>query len=264
MFFINLMMRSSSTARTIRLAQVVLGGWHEVTAVRFESVRIRKKTMRGLVVEDQRLFSAGLKLWLESHFESCHISLAEDGPAAMVVLDKGDTDLVLLDWELQCQCEQKVLRDKCAQQVLREIRSRHAKVPVVVVSGDQSPSAVCSVLDEGASGFVTKAMDPKLILMALRLIASGGEYWPHDHEHRKVIQPLPTRSIDETFPGLTPRQCAVLERLNHGLSNKQIARDMGITETTVKVHLRAAFRALDVHSRTEAMCALASAGVAVA
>jgi DNA-binding NarL/FixJ family response regulator len=130
---------------------------------------------------------------------------------------------------------------------VREIRQRAPQVPLVVVSADDDPAAVRASLALGVAGFIPKTESPAVIASAVRLILAGGIYAPPGLVGAAA---LPTPAS-----GLTERQMDVVRLLARGLSNKAIARELGVSEGTVKVHLLAVFRVLDVRNRTSAVLA---------
>ena len=208
--------------------------------------------MRCLVVDDHGLVAEGLKLLLEARVPNWQVALAADAPAALAQVEKGGFGLVLLDWNLN-GTDSTVL--------LKRMLDLQSVAPVVVVSADDSEHTVRAAIDGGASGFIPKSSTADVLLMALQLINAGGVYLPSFGAHRQRGTPPQTTSVSQAFPGLTERQTQVLQALVQGKSNKQIARQLDISDTTVKVHLSAIFRTLHVASRTEAMYTLAKGGV---
>ena len=140
------------------------------------------------------------------------------------------------------------------------LRSRFPVLPLIVISAEESPSLVRALIDCGVAGFIPKSDSAAVVLQAVRLVLSGGTYAP-----LRLLGGLggspPVRIGDTTLGrdlpvhGLTQRQLDVLALLARGLPNKLIARELGLSEGTVKVHLLAIFRALDVRNRTEAVVA---------
>lgn len=133
----------------------------------------------------------------------------------------------------------------------REVRQRAPQVPLAVVSADDDPEAVRALLALGISGFIPKTDSPAVITSAVRLILAGGVYVPP-----KLVSALSVphaRRNGAATAGLTERQLEVVRLLARGLSNKAIARELGVSEGTVKVHLLAVFRALEVRNRTAAV-----------
>lgn len=145
---------------------------------------------------------------------------------------------------------------------LERVRSEHPTLPVIVLSGSDDPAVMRSVLDLGALGFIPKAYSPEVMLSAIRLVMAGGVFVPAMMMQPGVSMTADKPAADGDEPSvealrklLTERQVEVLRLLSNGKPNKLIARDLGISEGTVKIHLAAIFRALNVRNRTEAVVA---------
>ena len=133
---------------------------------------------------------------------------------------------------------------------LRRLREQLPTLPVVVASGQDDAQTIRAVLGAGAAGFIPKSERAEVLLSALRLVLAGGVY-------------VPARLLDAPPPGaaspaagaalLTPRQRDVLRALSRGQPNKLIARELGLTEGTEKIHIAAILRALQARNRTEAV-----------
>ncbi|MEO8777039.1 MAG: response regulator transcription factor [Rhodanobacter sp.] len=134
-------------------------------------------------------------------------------------------------------------------------------VPVVVLSGSEDPALVRELLELGVQGFIPKAYSPDVMLSAVRLVLSGGVYVPQMllgevAATTRAAQGEKAASVEERLRTLlTERQIDVMRLLALGKPNKVIARDLGISEGTVKIHLAAIFRALNVRNRVEAVVA---------
>ena len=137
---------------------------------------------------------------------------------------------------------------------VQAVRARSPQVPVAVVSADEDPVAVRAMLALGVAGFIPKTESPAVIASAVRLILAGGVYVPPRliHPGSSVFRALRAAEVPS---GLTGRQMDVVRLLARGMSNKAIARELNVSEGTVKVHLLAVFRALDVRNRTSAVLA---------
>jgi DNA-binding NarL/FixJ family response regulator len=133
---------------------------------------------------------------------------------------------------------------------VREVRARAPHVPLAIVSAEQDAGAIRAALAMGVSGFIPKTDSPAVIASAVRLILAGGVYVP---PQLVTATQSPASVNGEASAGLTARQMDVLRLLARGWSNKAIARELGVSEGTVKVHLLAVFRALDVRNRTAAV-----------
>lgn len=127
------------------------------------------------------------------------------------------------------------------------LRLRFPEVRLLVVSGNDDPATVRAVLAAGAVGFLPKAESGAVMRQALRLVLDGGCYVP-----AQALADLDGAPRAKTAT-LTPRQHDVLHCLMQGQPNKQIARELGIGEGTVKLHIAAVLRALRARNRTEAV-----------
>ncbi|NDY92406.1 response regulator [Ideonella livida] len=144
---------------------------------------------------------------------------------------------------------------------LRELRTEHPLVTLVVVSDAERPGDVMQSLDLGAMGYLPKRLTTEALSDALRVILTGGIYVP-------PTQPevLADGTVDDAryqtltdFQdlGITPRQSDVLHMLLQGKPNKEIARRMNLSVETIKDHVAAVLRALGVNTRTQAVLAVA-------
>jgi DNA-binding NarL/FixJ family response regulator len=135
---------------------------------------------------------------------------------------------------------------------------------LVVISGTAQPADARAVIQLGARGFMPKTLSGKVIVAALRLVASGGVYLPAEY----AGAPPPAVGPPMRADGLTARQTEVLAHLASGKSNKEIGRVMGLQEITIKLHVRAIFKKLGVRNRVEAAntvtrLPMSGAGIAV-
>jgi DNA-binding NarL/FixJ family response regulator len=138
---------------------------------------------------------------------------------------------------------------------LRFLRAKYSKLRIAIVSNDSERSTVLGALAEGAHGYIPKDLPVKEIANALRLITEGHIYVPD-----RLADLTPSAGNRSSLAmadfHLTERQQDVLGYLRKGYSNKEIARALGITESTVKVHMASAYRHLGVHNRASAVSAL--------
>ena len=150
---------------------------------------------------------------------------------------------------------------------LQSLREQHPSVPVVVASAQEDPATIRAVLASGVSGFIPKSESRELVLQAIRLVLAGGVYVPlrrmSGGEGIAAAMPDPRNGDAAALQGLTPRQLDVLRLLMQGRPNKQIARELGLTEGTVKIHLAALLRGLQVRNRTEAVVRARQLGLIV-
>jgi DNA-binding NarL/FixJ family response regulator len=161
----------------------------------------------------------------------------------------GDLDLVLLDLNLPG------LRGIPA---LERFRHEHPAAPVVIVSMFRDRETVNEAIRRGAVGFIPKSSSRDTIVNALRLVLAGSVYVPPEvaiGEDRLAKAPSLTHTHTAVGLGLTVRQGQVLALLMKGRSNKQICRELGLAERTVKAHMSAVLNTLKVSSRTQAVIA---------
>jgi DNA-binding NarL/FixJ family response regulator len=143
--------------------------------------------------------------------------------------------------------------------LLAELRRDAPRLPIVVLSATHDRATVGAALAAGARGFIAKTASPHALLDAIRTILSGGRHVTSD------LGPAP-RSIGGVpidALGLTNRQSDVLRLLVQGKPNKLICRELNLSEGTVKVHVSAILKALNVHSRSQAIVELARRGISV-
>lgn len=181
-----------------------------------------------LIVDDHTLFRAGLRLVLGrlgANNQLLEASDAEEGLATG--LAHGSIDLILLDLHLPGL-------DGLA--CVRKFRQTFPDALLLILSGEEEPQLIEACLAEGARGFIHKSSTPEKMLEAIR--------------HALDPEPAPMGSSRQAQ--LTPRQIEVLAGVCAGAPNKQIARTLGMSENTVRVHLHDIFRVLGVRTRTQA------------
>lgn len=209
-----------------------------------------------LVVDDHTLFREGLKFLLRELDASLGIDEAGDCAAALERVAARRHDLVLLDLNLPG------LRGMDA---LAALRAAVPEVPTVVLSGEDDPQLVRSAIKAGAMGFIPKSSTREVLIQALRLVFAGGVYLPPAAlDTHTAALPAPAHALDVADPaplGLTPRQMEVLRCVIQGKPNKSIARELDISEGTVKAHLSAVMQSLGARNRTEAVYAAAKMGL---
>lgn len=202
--------------------------------------------MHVLIIDDHPLFREGLQFLLSGLASELNFS---DATCLEEVSDEQleDADLVLLDLNLG---------RLSGNDAYKQLRDRSVSGKIVVVSSNDDPSLIKDCIDSGAAGYIPKTSEPKVLIAALQLILSGGIYLPPEafteSAMRHVEQDTPEAS-QTLLTLLTGRQRKALQLASSGLQNKVIATQMEISEGTVKLHLSAAYKALNVHNRTEAV-----------
>ncbi len=201
-------------------------------------------TIRVLLVDDHTLFREGLGSLLERRGIRVIASLG-DGESCLQRAQEIEPDVILLDMRLP---------NIDGLAVLRQLRKHELRMPIVMLTTSNSERDVAESLRAGAQGYLLKDMDPDELVLALRDIVSGKTVVAPDLAPvlAKVVQGHSPASLDEPFGDLTPRESEILGLLAEGQSNKGIARNLGISDGTVKLHVKAILRKLGVHSRVEA------------
>ncbi|WP_158879640.1 response regulator transcription factor [Rhodanobacter sp. L36] len=212
--------------------------------------------MRILIADDHRLIVEGVKLKLAELDSDVEFSVAMDvDELRQVIRDEPAPAIALIDLTMPGS-------DGHAH--LIETMASLPGVPVLVLSGAEDSRLMRELLSLGVQGFIPKAYSPEVMLSAVRLVLSGGVYVPPMMLLEGSAAPdvsaashaETTASLEERLRKLlTERQIDVLRLLSQGKPNKVIARDLGISEGTVKIHLAAIFRALNVRNRVEAVVA---------
>jgi DNA-binding NarL/FixJ family response regulator len=205
--------------------------------------------VRVLVIEDHALVREGLLLALKAlraqgeQGEPAEILGAPDANAAIDLLEANeDFDLVVLDL---------MLPGTSGGAFLGVLRKRYPTIPVVILSALDDGETVMKVMRQGAAGFVSKASPTDTLLGALREVLAGETWVPP--EHRELTgKRRRTKTVGERF-GLTKSQVRVLDLLSEGKTNREIAELLGVTEGTVKIHVSAIFKSMNVGNRSQAL-----------
>ena len=137
-------------------------------------------------------------------------------------------------------------------------------MPVIVLSASDDRLHVLQAVNLGAAGFIPKTSSSRVMLSALKLVLSGGVYLPPallDQGDHGNEPPAAKTGAEGAAAFLTPRQREVLALLGQGKSNKEIARVLNLAEGTVKLHVTAILKALNVNNRTRAVVAASQLGL---
>jgi two-component system nitrate/nitrite response regulator NarL len=197
-----------------------------------------------LIVDDHPLFRDGLAALLCQASANTVVRQAASAEEALRTVDEEIFDAMFMDL---------VMPGLCGEPAIREFARRHPDLPVIVLSSSEAPSDVRRVINAGASGYIPKSATAQTVVSALQLVLSGNVYVP------PLLLSATSRAIDldmqdtpRSLAQLTDRQVDVLRYLRDGLTNKEISANLGIAEKTVKVHIAAIFKTLNVVNRTQA------------
>lgn len=231
-----------------------------------ERVKLESKSCRILLVDPSPLRREALRRLLEeveADGAGCRFSVV----GAIASLDQatpdGSVGLVVLNSVVPASDTQELA------QSIQQAQQLCPGAPVVVLSDRNEAAEVVAALRAGARGFITADMDPNLVFYALNFIAHGGVYFPpqtllarfdgpDEAEPRAAPGPPLIGELDIGLTSLTARQKRVLQLLRQGQSNKRIAIELHMCESTVKVHVREIMRKLKVANRTQAALCAAS------
>ena len=211
--------------------------------------------MKVLLIDDHVLFRDALSLMLQSRLSGLDLLHAGRLDEALDVLERHpDIGLALLDLSLP---------DSGGLASLQRWREHAPQVTTVVLSADDRPETVLAAIDAGAAGFIPKTAQGTVLEGALRAVLDGRAFVPpRTYGTLDALQPgasAPAGSAESLE--LSPRQLDVLRLLIEGKSNKLICRALDLSESTVKTHLAAIFRKLEVETRTQAVVAAARLGL---
>ncbi|MDH5484616.1 MAG: response regulator [Gammaproteobacteria bacterium] len=204
-------------------------------------------SMRVIMIDDHALFRVGLQGLLEQRGIEVIAAVAE-GQEGINLATELQPDIILLDLRMP---------DMNGLEVLQKIKSMGIKIPVVMLTTSNEEQDLVEALRNGAQGYLLKDMEPDELVSALRDIEKGKNVVAQELTD-VLARMVQGDSVDEPakkqtpFSELTPRELEILCLLADGQSNKVIARNLGISDGTVKLHVKAILRKLEVHSRVEA------------
>lgn len=209
--------------------------------------------MNYLVVDDHALIRDAMHAVLQSVDAGASVRTAGTGAEARAALAAGPAvDLALLDLHLP---------DADGLALMAEFRAAYPAMAVVLLSGERDSGIVRRALDGGAAGFIPKTEPREVLTRALSLVLAGGVYVPREALGGQPLPAAPPAQGDSPRAlGLTERQIDVLSLMMKGRTNKHICRELNLAEPTVKNHVTAILRALQVSSRTEAVLAVTQRG----
>ena len=201
--------------------------------------------LRVLIIDDHTLFRDGLQSLLERHNIDVVGSLG-DGHEGIRLAQELKPDIILLDMRMP---------SISGLEVLKQLQQNNFESPIAMLTTSNDERDLVEALRNGAKGYLLKDMEPDDVVAALREIVKG----------EAVVAPNLTQILARVVKGepilesepspiddLTPREAEILSLLAEGQSNKVIARNLGISDGTVKLHVKAILRKLNIHSRVEA------------
>ena len=204
--------------------------------------------MKILIADDHALFRQGMIYILSEMNPDVRILQAATSNQAIQIAEN-DPNLALILMDLW-------MPDMDGIDAMRVIQIKVPTIPVVILTASESRLDMKQALDAGAMGYVAKSVTASIMTSAIKLVLSGGIYIPP----ALVNGSRQTGMKESAHIKLTPRQTEVLRLLLDGQSNKQAARFLNLSEATVKAHISAFFKVLNVNNRTQAALAAKRAG----
>lgn len=196
---------------------------------------------RILIADDHALFRAGLRELVLQEFTVAELFEADSYESALNIV-AADSELSLALVDLRMPGMQEFMS-------LAQLVKAGPSVPFVVLSASTDSEEIRRCFDCGVMGYIAKSEPTSVMSQALRLVLSGGMYVPSS----LLKTTAATSPLADGLQRLTPRQMAVLESMAMGRSNKEIARELLMSEATVKAHVTAIFKCLKVSNRTQAV-----------
>lgn len=205
--------------------------------------------MRVLIADDHALFRDALGRLVEELDPLAGVAQVSSYAQALKILkNEQPFNMVIVDLEMQDL--------PSWEKGIDEIKNAANGARLVIVSAVENPRNIRNVLERGANGYISKRSESKILLNALKLVLDGGTYIP-------PVLLLQNTALPEknNAKNLTNRQSQVLGLVAQGMSNKQIAYKMGVSEATVKLHINALLRSVGANNRTQAVITAQKMGI---
>jgi DNA-binding NarL/FixJ family response regulator len=208
------------------------------------------KQMHILIVDDHAFVCAGLKATLHDTLDDIRVTTTEKGEEVLSILGKEDIDIVILDLFMP--------GGYGGFGLISLLHDRYPCLPIIVLSASENSTHIRKCFELGVTGFVTKSAPKETLIEAIAAAKKGERFGP-----KFLIEPLAkvARVLDEVDSGvnieiiaelITERQFDILSCISRGHSNKQIARELELSQNTVKVHVSAMLKSLGLSNRTQA------------
>jgi len=226
--------------------------------------------MKILIADDHELFLKGLEFILNENLLNIEITPAQSYTDIFNIMETGKNfDLIITDLAMP---------GANWLTAINKIHEEQPDTPIIIISAVFDKEILQQTLDIGVAGYIPKTASNNLIISAINLVLAGGVYIPHEllytprphsseeDKQKEYLAPLKTlKKLAENTPeapqkGLTNRQIDIVKCIAEGLSNKQIAYKLHLTEGTVKVHITVILKVLNVKNRTSAVIEAAKRG----
>jgi DNA-binding NarL/FixJ family response regulator len=202
-------------------------------------------SMKIILADDHPLFRQALTITLKANFSNAEVFEAQTIPELDKYLEQVQgADLLLLDLDIP---------GAQGFNNLISIRRSYPDLGVIIISGFEDKETIHKAMSHGAAGFIPKSTPVPAMLLAIKEVLKG-KLWTPDGEFN--AQEQHTNTADDKVASLTPKQHKILSMFAEGLLNKQIAYELGLSESTVKSHASTIFLKLGVRNRTQAVILL--------
>lgn len=205
--------------------------------------------IRVILADDHRIVREGVRLMLNDEPDVDVVGEVDSGEALLDLMGRASADVILLDVRMP---------GIGGLEALQDLRQRDDRTHVIVLSMHGEPAYVRRAVELGATGYLLKSATRDELLLAVRMVAAGKAYVQGQVSAPLLDSMAPARDHP---PSLSQRELQVLRLVAEGLENKQIARRLGISEATVKTHLKEVFNRMGVTNRAHAAVAGMRAGL---
>ncbi len=213
--------------------------------------------MRIMIVDDHALVRRGIAHVVRECFSDAIVVEAGSASDALHTIEEKPIDIALVDVRMP---------DSDGLDLLRDIKARWPDVPVIMLTSFDHAQYVRRALAEGAAGYMLKDATPEDLEQAIKVALSGGGNVLSPRVIQNLFEAMESGDRNGEAPrrpeaNLTQRETDILALLSEGRSNRDISRNLFLSEKTVKAHLAAVFRKLGVTNRTQAAMAAVSMGI---
>lgn len=210
-----------------------------------------------VLVDDHRLLQQGLQRTLESTGEARIVAFADTAEEGLLTVHEHQPDIGIFDLGLP---------DHSGLWLIRRVRRHFPDMPILVLSMHTEPEVVASTLRTGANGYVRKTADEETLLAAVRAIMAGEIYLEPQIEAMILESDSETHLAEKYLEHavdtvLGSKELEILKLASEGMSNQNMAREIGVSSSTVKARWRSIFSKLNVQNRTQAVAAAVSLGL---
>ncbi len=211
--------------------------------------------MKILIADDHELFLKGLEFMLQSNFPKAKICTATDYKKLFSILQK-EKNFSLIITDLAMPGANSI-------EGIKKIHNLNSQTPILILSAVFDKGLVKNTIDSGVSGYILKASSNTEILNAINVVLTGEKYIPSElaNKESENMQMLIDSNENIRKEDFSPQQLKILTKIVAGLSNKQIAYELNLSEGTVKCYITTIMKKLNVLNRTSAGLKALKAGI---